>query len=108
MRPDLCYTDGVTEAENGEGDDRLREVIAASLGASVDETIRAICGALAAFTGGAEPADDVTVVVVRRVLPCPGQQYLLRRIGRLSGRQTIRSFKHFFPTVSDQPSDAGP
>ena len=35
--------------------------------ASADETIGAVCGALAAFTGGAEPADDVTVVVVRRV-----------------------------------------
>jgi serine phosphatase RsbU (regulator of sigma subunit) len=59
----------VTEALNGEGEEfgeeRLREVIAASLG-SADETIGAICGALAAFTGGAEPADDVTVVVVRR------------------------------------------
>jgi serine phosphatase RsbU (regulator of sigma subunit) len=53
----------VAEAVNGEGDDRLHEVIAASLGASADETIGAICGALAAFTGGAEPADDVTVVV---------------------------------------------
>ena len=57
----------MAEAVNGEGDDRLREVIAASLGGSADEMIGAICGALAAFTGGAEPADDVTVVVVRRV-----------------------------------------
>ena len=48
------------------GEDRLRVVIAASLGASADETIGAICGALAAFTGGAAPADDVTVVVVRK------------------------------------------
>ena len=48
------------------GEDRLREVIAASLGGSADETIGAICGALAAFTGGAAPADDVTVVVVRK------------------------------------------
>ena len=66
----ILYTDGVTEAVNGEGemlgDDRLRDAIAANLGGSADETIGAICGALAAFTGGAEPADDVTVVVVRR------------------------------------------
>ncbi len=66
----ILYTDGVTEALNGEGEefgeDRLRAVIAANVGASADETIGAICGALAAFTGGAEPADDVTVVVVRR------------------------------------------
>ena len=62
----ILYTDGVTEALNGEGEafgeDRLAAVIAASLGSSADETIGAICGALAAFTGGAEPADDVTVV----------------------------------------------
>jgi sigma-B regulation protein RsbU (phosphoserine phosphatase) len=60
----------VTEAVNGEGeefgDDRLREVVAANLGASADETIGAIFGALTAFTGGAEPADDVTVVAVKR------------------------------------------
>ncbi len=68
----ILYTDGVTEALNDEGemfgDERLREVITATQGASADETIDAICGALAAFTGGAEPADDVTVVVVRRSL----------------------------------------
>jgi hypothetical protein len=60
----------VTEAVNGEGEmfgeERLWDVIAGSQGGSADETIGAICGALAAFTGGAEPADDVTVVVVRR------------------------------------------
>ena len=66
----ILYTDGVTEALNGEGEmfgeERLWDVIAGSQGGSADETIGAICGALAAFTGGAEPADDVTVVVVRR------------------------------------------
>ena len=65
----MLYTDGVTDALNGEGemfgDDRLREVITARLGCSADATIGAICGALAAFTGGAEPADDVSVVVRR-------------------------------------------
>ena len=66
----ILYTDGVTEAVNGEGEmfgeERLWDVIAATQGSSADETIGAICGALAAFTGGAEPADDVTVVVVKR------------------------------------------
>ena len=47
------------------GEERLWDVIAGSQGASADETIGALCGALAAFTGGAEPADDVTVVVRR-------------------------------------------
>ena len=67
----IYHTDGLTEALNGEGEmfgeERLRDVIAVSLEGSADETIGAICGVLAAFTGGAEPADDVTVVVVRRV-----------------------------------------
>ena len=66
----ILYTDGVTEALNGDGEmfgeERLWDVIAGSQGSSADETIGALCGALAAFTGGAEPADDVTVVVVRR------------------------------------------
>ena len=66
----ILYTDGVTEALNGEGEmfgeERLWDVIAGSQDGNADETIGAICGALAAFTGGAEPADDVTVVVVRR------------------------------------------
>ena len=57
----------MAEAVNGEGEERLRAVISASPDASADETIGAICGALAAFTGGAEPADDVTVVVVRMI-----------------------------------------
>jgi sigma-B regulation protein RsbU (phosphoserine phosphatase) len=65
----ILYTDGVTEAVNEAGDmfgeDRLREVVAAHP-SSAAEIVDAICGALAAFTGGAEPADDVTVVVVRR------------------------------------------
>ena len=47
------------------GEERLWDVIAGSQGGSADETIGALCGALAAFTGGAEPADDVTVVVRR-------------------------------------------
>ena len=60
----------MTGAVNGEGEEfgeeRLWDVIAGSQVGSADETIGVICGALAAFTGGAEPADDVTVVVARR------------------------------------------
>ena len=54
----ILYTDGVTEALNGAGEmfgeERLWDVIAGSQGGSADEMIGAICGALAAFTGGAE------------------------------------------------------
>jgi len=66
----VFYTDGVTDALNDQGEEfgeeRLREVVAANVGGSADEMIDAISGALAAFTRGAEPADDVTCVVVRR------------------------------------------
>ena len=65
------YTDGVTEALNGEGEkfgeDRLRDGDRRQPGHQRGRDDRPLCGALAAFTGGAEPADDVTVVVVRRV-----------------------------------------
>ena len=66
----VFYTDGVTDALNGEGEEfgeeRLQAVIAANIGGSADEMIDAISGALAAFTRGAEQGDDVTCVVVRR------------------------------------------
>ena len=68
----ILYTDGVTEALNGEGEMFGEERLVGRdrrLPGRQARTRRfgAICGALAAFTGGRrEPADDVTVVVVRR------------------------------------------
>ncbi len=66
----VFYTDGVTEALNADGEmfgeERLKDVITTNVGGSADEMIDVICGALAAFTRGMEPADDVTCVVVKR------------------------------------------
>jgi serine phosphatase RsbU (regulator of sigma subunit) len=64
----IAYTDGVTEAQNPEGDffgrRRLREVALAQREAAYRETHDAILAAVAAFTGGAPQADDVTLCVM--------------------------------------------
>ncbi|WP_052959145.1 PP2C family protein-serine/threonine phosphatase [Methanoculleus sediminis] len=65
----VFYTDGVTEAENGEGmmfgEERLYAVIEAAAGRCADEVAEAIRGAVAAFAGEAPQFDDITVVVLR-------------------------------------------
>lgn len=73
MAPGDClvlYTDGVTEArdESGDffGDSRLEQVVAASAGGSTQELIQAIVDALASFAGATPPADDCTIVVLKR------------------------------------------
>ena len=64
----LLYTDGVTEAMNPGrelyGDERLKQVFAA---ASDDPaaTLAAVSESVAAFSAGAEQADDLTAVAVR-------------------------------------------
>lgn len=66
----LLYTDGVTEAFNpaeeqfGEG--RLEAVLQRHANAPAAELVTAIQNEVEAFTGGAAPFDDVTVVAVRR------------------------------------------
>jgi serine phosphatase RsbU (regulator of sigma subunit) len=73
MQPGDClvmFTDGVTEARNatGEffGESRLEQVVAASGGGSASELLRAIVEALGAFAGSTPPADDCTMVVLKR------------------------------------------
>lgn len=66
----VLYTDGVTDALNAEGEEfgeqRLFDVISASAGASSEEILWAITGAVAGFIGETEQADDVTCVVIKR------------------------------------------
>jgi serine phosphatase RsbU (regulator of sigma subunit) len=66
----VLYTDGVTEAMDPEGEmfgeDRLRALIAAHASAGAAGLRARIAEALADFTAGAEQADDVTYVVVKR------------------------------------------
>jgi len=63
----VCFTDGITEANNPAGDefgeDRLIDAIRAHHNESADRLARTIADAVAAWTGGA-PQDDATLIVV--------------------------------------------
>jgi serine phosphatase RsbU (regulator of sigma subunit) len=65
----LGYSDGVTEAQapDGElfGDDRLVQVLSGATGGP-EEIIQQVLGAIAAFTRGADPYDDITLVAIAR------------------------------------------
>ncbi len=64
----VIYTDGVTEAQNVEGEffgrARLRDAIAANRAGSSRDLRDAIAGAVAAFTENAPQADDITLLVI--------------------------------------------
>jgi len=68
----VLYTDGVTEARNEQrelfGDDRLAAAAteAVAHGCNASAVLSAVTDAVAAFTAGAEQADDLTIVVVQR------------------------------------------
>lgn len=68
----LLYSDGLVEASNIDGDffgdERLAEAFAraASTGTTARSIRNTITSSLRAFVRNAEPADDVTIVVVRR------------------------------------------
>ena len=63
----LLYSDGVTEARNGDGavfgDERLAQVLEREH-ADAEAMMVAVLGAVESFVNGAEPYDDVTVVAV--------------------------------------------
>ena len=63
----VLYSDGVTEAQNDSGEffgrRRLRLAVESALGATCPELHDAIQKAVLDFTGGAEQADDLTLVV---------------------------------------------
>lgn len=62
----LCYTDGLSEAADGEarlfGEARIAEALAAS----ADGIPERLLAAVGSFTGGAAPEDDLTLVLLRR------------------------------------------
>ncbi|MFQ3662554.1 MAG: GAF domain-containing SpoIIE family protein phosphatase [Chloroflexaceae bacterium] len=66
----LLYTDGITEAMNGErelfGDDRLAAVLHANAHHGPQEIINAVLTAVNDFAGGQSQADDITMVVIKR------------------------------------------
>jgi serine phosphatase RsbU (regulator of sigma subunit) len=65
----VFYTDGITEAMNGTadlfGDERLVEVLSQSGGQCAAAISQRIQDDVAAFVDGADPHDDMTMVVVR-------------------------------------------
>ena len=66
----VLYSDGYVEAEDPEeaqfGESRLAEVCAANRGAAPEDLAKAIDAAVERFTDGQAPADDRTIVIVRR------------------------------------------
>lgn len=66
----LLYTDGVTEAADGEetefGLDRLRDVLAASAPRGAQAVVEAVSEALNHFSGSAPQSDDITLIAVEK------------------------------------------
>ncbi|MCA9958806.1 MAG: SpoIIE family protein phosphatase [Anaerolineales bacterium] len=67
----IIYTDGVTEARDTTrgffGDERLTAAIAAARGARATELVQQLVTAVTHFTGDMPQADDLTIVVIKRL-----------------------------------------
>jgi phosphoserine phosphatase RsbU/P len=67
----VLFSDGVTEAADPRGEEfgeqRLAELVASLHGRPSAEIVEAVHAAVASYTEGAPAADDITVVVARRV-----------------------------------------
>jgi serine phosphatase RsbU (regulator of sigma subunit) len=65
------YSDGVTEAQNPVeeefGEDRFGDVLRQNRGRSATDIVNAVNAALAQWAAGAPPADDITMVVAKRL-----------------------------------------
>jgi len=68
----VAHTDGVTEARAPDGafygEDRYRALLAGLRGTSAAGIIAAVVADVASFRAGAEPSDDLTLLVVRRLV----------------------------------------
>ena len=67
----VLYSDGVTEATNNEyeefDEERFIEVLKQHRGAPASAIVEAVTRALTEFTAGAPQADDITLVVAKRL-----------------------------------------
>jgi sigma-B regulation protein RsbU (phosphoserine phosphatase) len=67
----VIYSDGVTEANNGEldefGEERLVAVLRENRHRPAGEIVQAVTEAVAEFAAGAPQADDITLVVAKRI-----------------------------------------
>ncbi len=68
----VMHSDGVTDMENVEGEpfgeNRFKELLMGNLNMSADELVQTIIKTVQEFAGEAAPFDDLTVVVLKRVL----------------------------------------
>jgi sigma-B regulation protein RsbU (phosphoserine phosphatase) len=66
----VCYTDGVTDVRDGNGDsfgdERLRQVVKSQAGATATGLLETIVSAAQEFAGDAPQSDDFTMFVVKR------------------------------------------
>jgi len=67
----VLYTDGVSEARDVEGrffgEERLKSAVVAAGDCSAEEIVQALVTAVARFTGSVAQADDLTILVAKRV-----------------------------------------
>lgn len=67
----VLYTDGLTDAASPSGDrfglERLRTAIEESCAGGAGETAGAVIGSVLRFQGDADPADDLALLVLRRL-----------------------------------------
>jgi serine phosphatase RsbU (regulator of sigma subunit) len=67
----LLFTDGITEAENAEhklySSERLAKTLATATTVDAKHVVAAVIDDVSRFVGGAEQADDMTVLALRRV-----------------------------------------
>jgi phosphoserine phosphatase RsbU/P len=67
----VLYTDGITDAAapNGErfGETRLREILDRQRGRAAEAVCHSVIGDVLAFQADADPADDLALLVLRRV-----------------------------------------
>jgi phosphoserine phosphatase RsbU/P len=67
----VLYSDGVTEATNANydefGEERFIEVLGRNRSQSAEVIVEAVTNALTEFAAGAPPADDITLVVAKRL-----------------------------------------
>ncbi|MSV34799.1 MAG: serine/threonine-protein phosphatase [Bryobacterales bacterium] len=67
----VLFSDGVTEAVNRADEDfgetRLAELVASMQDRPAKEIVAAVHAEVARYTEGAPPADDITVVIARRL-----------------------------------------
>jgi sigma-B regulation protein RsbU (phosphoserine phosphatase) len=67
----VLYTDGITDATSPAGarfgDERLRQAVRDTCDDKAEDTSRAVIDSVLAFQGDSDPADDLALLVIRRL-----------------------------------------